>query len=471
MTTTFSFGGLDTAPVSITQRAMSAAFNQEEKERRQEAEYNIQAYYGQQEQFLQLINDDVEAVVLNLVKPIVHKRCSMLYSRPLIREFDGPAASVSLLQQIYDDNSIDALLSQADLYAELTGSSLIHPYPDEFLAGGTRLRLYDGTEFSCLGADEDPATADAIDLVRVVDRLIDPDLAGPRHLPEVERVLQHQIWTPTSVSFYEGSQLIGTQENPYGFLPFTNFMGEEVHDQYIGYPCATLVRKLNTQINTLLTHLCFMIKMQAGTPIVLSGFNSGESVVVHPGRALNIPAGAAADVLNLEPKLEETLAAIQYLESQLYMSSGVPKITVEGGDGDKTHISGSQLLVRWFPLMSLFNEKTTRYERYELQLANMILATRGMAPITALNIIWPSERILPFSPYDETLERDVKLNITSPLDEIRRRNPEMDEAEAKRELAGNRRVNEANTPEPMLPVTSNAKEVSANGASKGGDRP
>jgi hypothetical protein len=465
MTTTFSFGGLDTAPVSVTQKAFSQAFSQEEKERREEAQLNIDFYYGKQDQSLSLINDDVEPVILNLTKPVIGKRCSMLYSRPLIREFDGPEGSVALLEQIYKDNSIDALLAQADLYSELTGSSLLHPYPDEFLPGGTRLRLYDATEFSTLGSDNDPSTADAIDLVRVVDRLVDPPVPGQHPLPQIERVLQHQVWTPEAVVFYEGSTVIASDANPYGFLPFVNFKGEEVHDQYIGYPCATLVRRLNNQINTLLTHLGFTIKMQAGTPIVLSGFNSGESVVVHPGRAVNIPAGAAADVLDLQPKIEEVLGVIKHLEDRLYLSTGVPRISIEGGDGDKTHISGTQLLVRWYPLMTIFHEKATRFERYELQLANTVLAINNMPPIESINIVWPEERVLPYSPYDETLERDVKLNITSPLDEILRRHPDMTEAEAKRELAGNKRINEANAPEPVMAVTNPGKEVSANGAS------
>ncbi len=445
MTSTFGF---DAAPQAITQRAMSNAFNQEEKARRDEAQLNIDFYFGKQEQSLNLVSDDMLPVVLNLTKPVIGRRTGMLYSRPLLREFEGPAGSIAAIEQIYKDNSIDALLAQADLYSELTGSSLIHPFPDARLEGGVRLRMYDSTQFSCLGEDQDPNTADALDLIRVVDRLIDPHRAPSGRGPEIERVLQHQIWTNDSVVFYEGSQVIGSDPNPYGFLPFVNFVGEPVHDQYIGYPVATLVRKLNAHINQLLSGLGFMVTMQAATPIALSGFSSGESVVVHPGRALSLPAGASAEVLNLNPKIAETLELVKYLEDRLYLSSSVPKVTIEGGDADKTHISGAQLLVRWYPLTVIFREKAVRYQRYELELANVILATLRMPLLNDVKIDWPAEDVLPYSPDEENLERDIRLNLKSPIDELIRRDPRLSEEEAQAELLANQVVNEMNAPAP-----------------------
>ena len=131
--------------------------------------------------------------------------------------------------------------------------------------------------------------------------------------PQIEKVVLQQVWTPTTVTFYEGSNKIVEEENPLGYLPFVNFQGEEVHDQFIGFPVANIVRKLNAQINQLLTHIGYTVKMQAGTPIVFSGFKSGDSVVVHPGRALSIPEGASADVLSLSPKIQETLDLIVFV--------------------------------------------------------------------------------------------------------------------------------------------------------------
>lgn len=434
-----NLSAFDTAPVSITQKALSQNFNLEEKERREEADRNKDFYYGKQEQDIVLMNDDVEPIVLNITKPIMQKRCNMLYSRPLVREFNGPTASVTYLEKCYKENHIDALLLKVDLLAELTGSALIHPVIDDAMPNGIRLVIYDATQFSTLGADNDPSTADAISLIRIVDRLVDGPAIGTdgRAQPQVERALEQQVWTTEVVSYYDGSTLVASEVNPLGYLPFVNFKGEEVHDQYIGFPTANIVRNLNRQINQLLTHLGYTVKMQAGTPIVFSGFKSGETVVIHPGRAVNIPEGASANVLDLDPKIEETLKVIEFLEDRLYTTSSVPKISVEGGEGE----SGRELMVRWFPLLQVFQEKTVRYNRYELQLANMILAIAGKEPIEDVNIKWPEESILPLSPDDDNLERDIKLSIKSPVDEIMRRNPHMDEHEAEVEWRVNKEMN------------------------------
>ena len=102
-------------------------------------------------------------------------------------------------------------------------------------------------------------------------------------------------------------------------------------------------------------------------------------------------------------------------------------------------------MVRWFPLLKVFQEKSNRYAIYELQLANMILAINGYAPVEDLKIHWPEESILPYSPEDENLERDIRLSIKSPIDEIMRRDPHMTEIEAEAEYLLNINQNKNST--------------------------
>ncbi len=436
------FSAFDSTPISISQKALSENFNLEEKARREGADKNKNYYYGKQEEDVVLMNDDVVPVILNVTKPIIHKRTSMLYSRPLVREWEGKRASIKYLEMVYKENHIDSLLHKVDLLSELTGSCLVHPNPDASFESGLRLTLYDATQFSVVGNDGDSSTADAISLIKIVDRLVDSNAAvgeGGLARAQIEKVILQQIWTNETVQMFQGNKDIGTMPNPLGFMPFVNFQGEEIHDQYIGFPVATIIRKLNREINQLLTHVGYMTKMQAGTPIIFSGFKSGETVVVHPGRAINIPTDATANVLNLDPKIQDTLAVITYLEDRLYTTSSVPKISVEGGEGT----SGRELMIRWFPLLQVFQEKTNRFNRYELNLANTILAIAGLEPVEDLTIKWPEESLLPFSAEDDNLERDIALSIKSPVDEIMRRNPHMTEAEALMEWAKNKDQNDS----------------------------
>lgn len=427
----------DSTPLSLTQKALIESFSLEERSRREGAEINKDYYYGKQEADIILMNDDVDPVVLNVTKPVMSKRCSMLYSRPLVREYNGSASSINFLEQVYKDNSIDSLLGNVDLYSELTGSVLVHPTNDEELPSGVRLMLFDGSEFSAISNEIDPNKADAISIAKLITRLYEGGV-GLDSQPQVEKILLQQIWTNDSVTTYKGDVPQLSIPNELGFLPFVNFQGEEVHNQYVGFPMATIVRKLNNHINQLLTQMGYTIKMQAGTPIVFSGFKSGESVVIHPGRAVNIPEGATANVLDLDPKIKETLEFIQYLEDRLYTTSSVPRITVEGGEGQ----SGRELLVRWFPLLKVFQEKSNRYNKYELQLANMILNISGYDPIDSMKIYWPEESLLPFSSEEDSLERDIRLNIKSPIDEIMRRDPNKSEIDAEAEYLTNQTQNE-----------------------------
>lgn len=435
------FNAYLTTPASITQKALQASLDIEEKTRKEAAQLNKDFYYGKQEQSLSLMNEDVEPVVLNLMKPIMDKRCGILYCRPLRRQFEGPAASIAFLEQVYKDNNVDTLLQRADLLSELTGSVLIHPYQDEYVKSGYRLRIYDATQFSAVGQDGDADTADAISLVRVVDRLVDGSRLGQDGSINSERILAQQIWTADAVVFYEGNMLKGSVENPLGFLPFVNIKGEEVHDEYIGYASALNVRKLNNNINQMMTQLAFTIKMQSGTPIVLSGFASGETITVHPGRALNIPAGATANALDLNPKIMDTLNTIQYLEDRLFSTSSVPKVTIEGGNADKTHISGAAITLRWYPLLQVFQQKAVRFLRYELDLANMLCAVAGMPPIDSVSVDFPEESILPTITDTVQFEQDLKFGLTTPIDEMQRRNPLFTDAEAQIEWMTNIEIN------------------------------
>lgn len=427
----------DSVPQSITQRAMSQNFSLEERTRRDAMLKNKDFYYAQSEKHLSLLNEDQDPYILNLTKPVIHKRSTLLYKRPLVREYDGPSQSVDFIENVYKENKIDRFLLACDLASELTGTALVLPETveeEDRYPSGIKLRLFDAVDISVIPNDDDPSLPEAISVIRFLDRL--SERSTDRN-PQVERIIRQQIWTDSSVVTYDGSMLVSSETNDLGFLPFTTFRGEEVYNQYLGHSPTNIVRLLNEDVNQMLTHLAYMIKMQAGTPIALTGYQSGEGVTIHPGRAFSVPNGASADVLQLNPKILEVLETIKYLEEKVFETSNVPKVSVVGGEGE----SGRELLVRWFPLLQLFEEKTVRYKEYELDLANMILRVADLPALEDINIQWPSEEVLPLSAETETLPQDITLNIKTAIDEIMRRNPELTEEEAEAEVRANAEFN------------------------------
>jgi hypothetical protein len=67
----------------------------------------------------------------------------------------------------------------------------------------------------------------------------------------------------------------------------------------------------------------------------------------------------------------------------------------------------------------------------------MILKVLGEQPVESLKINFPDEDNLPFSPKDEYLERDIRLGLSSPSDELMRVNTDLTPEEAKAEVQEN----------------------------------
>jgi len=433
---------LDTTPNSIVVKTNSFSFGNDEKKRREGALTNKDFYYGRQEQYISLVNGDVDPISVNLTNPIISKRSSLLYTRPLVRTFDGPSASVSLLESLYEELNIDEFLHQVDLSAELTGTALVYVGINE--ENNMDLQVYDSSDFSVVS--ENNKTIDALQLISV-DDVVSTSSAGTSPNVQVARVINSQVWTENYVHHVrDGLVTSGAEKNELGYIPFVAFKAQDVVTQYLGHTPATSVRQLNQSYNQVTTNLGYMIKMQSATPIVLTGFANGEGVSIHPGTAISLPVGATAGALSLNPKIAETLEFLSYLEDKIYETSSVPKISVLGDASGST--SGVELLIKWAPIKSVFTEKTNRYQIYELNLANMILARLNMEPIDNLVVLYP-EDYLPVDPTRDTLEQDIKLGIRTPIDELLKLDMTLDEntaeAEVRANLAFNDDISGANT--------------------------
>lgn len=421
----------DSIPASLITKAQVYSFSVEEKQRREASLLNKDFYYSRQEQSLELVNSDVNPITANITNTIIKKKSSLLYGRPLVREFDGPSKSISFLENIYQETNLDYFLQKVDLASELTGTALVYVGIDE--EGKTKLYLYDASEFSVVENELDHDKIDAVSLVSIMTKL-----EGDAKNPSVKRALHTEIWTNEYITRYTDGVRYTQKRNELNYLPFVAFRGEEVYGQYLGHAPATHIRQINQYLNQQITNIGYMIKMQSATPVVLGGFQQGEGVTIHPGKAISLPAGATAEVLQLNPKIEEALENIKWMEQKAFELSSVPKVSVVGDDKAS---SGKELLIKWYPLMQIFKEKSLRYEKYELNLANMILSVNGLEPIKDLNVKFPEEAILPYSPESDELEANIRLGIATPMDKLLKDDPTLDEVEAEALVRANLEFN------------------------------
>jgi len=434
----------DTIPNSIVITTNAYSFGNDEKKRREGALTNKDFYYGRQEKYLSLVNEDMDAITVNLSNPVITKRSSLLYTRPLVREFDGPAASVKALESIYENMQIDDILHQVDLSSELTGTALVFVgVPDEESENTSpiELRVFDAADFSVV-AEDDNTSIEALQLIAIND-LVSMPSGGKNGNIQVKRVIDSEVWTDSYIhKVRDGIVQSGSEVNELGYIPFVSFKAQEVITQYLGHSPTTSVRQMNASYNQTATNLGYTIKMQAATPIVLNGFSNGESVSVHPGTAISLPVGASAGALQLNPKIGETMEFLSYLEDKIYETSSMPKISVLGNSTGST--SGVELLIKWAPIKGVFTEKSNRYQTYELNLANMILKRLGMEPIDNILVHFPDD-YMPFDQTRELLEEDIKLGIRTPIDEVLKLNPTLNEADAEAEVRANLEFNKSLT--------------------------
>lgn len=410
----------DCTPIMLNVKALTATFSDDEKKRREGAMKNKDFYYGRQEQYVNLVNEDVEPITINLVNPIVTKRSSLLYNRPIVREFVGPQESVDYLYDTYTRINIDTILHKVDLAAELTGTCLVYVGMSD---DDIYLLPYDAADFSVVSAGADNQYMDALSLVT-----LEYEQKRNGKSIDVQKVINTEIWTDNYIYYYNNGVKLTEVPNEYGFIPFVPFKAQEVNNQYLGHSPTISIRQLNQYLNQLSTHLGFMIKMQSATPVVLNGFSNGESVSVHPGTSISLPVGATAGVLSLNPKIMETMEFIKYIEEKVYQTSSIPRISIIGDQQGST--SGLELLIKWAPLVSVYKEKAIRYRQYELELANTILNIAGKELIDNINISWNEDGILPFDPSREQLEQNIKYGITTPIDEVLKINPDLSDEEA-----------------------------------------
>jgi hypothetical protein len=431
----------DTTPTSIETKASVYNMSMEEKTRRELCLKNRDFFYDRTLQYVKQVNSDVDPIVVNLTAPVVKKKISLLYNRELQREFVGPAESVSFLEQAYTDLKIDRILRNVDLAAELTGTGLVFVGIDE--DGYTYLRIFDAADFSVIQSESNQEDIEAICLTTIKIAL---EGNNPKD-PNAKRFLDTQIWTNDSIVEYKDGIRMTVQNNEFGFLPFVAFKGEEVYNQYLGHAPTTMLTMLNANINQMLTNVGYMTKMQSASPIVVTGFENGQGLVVHPGQAISLPAGATASVLSTTPKITESMDTIKYLEEKFYETSSIPKVSIVG-DSDAT--SGKQLMIKWSPLVNVFKEKSSRYEQYELNLANMILAVNDMPEITEIKVRYPEEALLPLADDMAEIEQKMALGLLTPIDVMLNENPTLSEAEAEATVRANIVFNESIKPEPVV---------------------
>lgn len=75
-------------------------------------------------------------------------------------------------------------------------------------------------------------------------------------------------------------------------------------------------------------------------------------------------------------------------------------------------------------------------------MANMLCAVAGLPPIESIHIEYPEEAVIPASSDVQELEQDLRLGLTTPVDEIQKNNPLYTDVQATEKWEHNMQINE-----------------------------
>jgi len=275
----------------------------------------------------------------------------------------------------------------------------------------------------------------------------------------IKVVAFEQVWDKRGWKEYEDGVPVAGQEgeHDYGVLPFVFFFGDQRSKAYFMNPPIYDVVEQNYNINTVLSDLRYVCQYQSFGQMVLTvkEFDKqgnplnpkGEMINTSQlkagvGRVLCAPPGGDVKFINPDAAIEGLMKVVDFLINNLYTTSHVPKVTLAPSE---TTASGISLIVQWYPLVGFLNKKRSSFRVSEEELVEMSLL------VYLLNH-GKKDALKDYSftvNYDEgsapkSAEEQIKIDkfelelaVTSPVEIMMRKDPDLTEDEALEKLKKN----------------------------------
>ena len=108
-----------------------------------------------------------------------------------------------------------------------------------------------------------------------------------------------ELWTDTTFDLYLDNDLIESQPNPYGFIPFLIFPNLRDPKHFWGVSDIPILMQPQRELNRALSQLSRILELSGNPIAVLENIASAEDIKVQPGALWTIPEDAKAYLLDL----------------------------------------------------------------------------------------------------------------------------------------------------------------------------
>jgi hypothetical protein len=183
-----------------------------------------------------------------------------------------------------------------------------------------------------------------------------------------------ELWTEDAMQAFINDELVESQENPLGMIPFVHISNTKVPSSPWGLSDIQDITDLNRQYNETAALISDIVNYYASPTTIILGAKA-NNLERGPKKVWAIP-NDKAKIMNLElgAQLEGPLAWLQMLKDKMHEIVGIP-VNALGQPQEISNTSGVALSLQFLPLMQKFHQKITQYQAGFGQLNELIIRT------------------------------------------------------------------------------------------------
>lgn len=421
---------------TIVKRAWHESVLAENTRRKAESVKKLDFYNDEQAQYIvdqiqrtysgKQAQENIVPVSVNVMKKII-RALAMVYIQDASRALvNGTQADAAILARIEDEAALPTRMKLANRYSKLCGTILLRP-----VWRNNRMDL-------------DVLTPDVLDVV-TGDTCEDLKAVVVTHAPATGRrdEVERTVWTAETVERlnYRGIT-ISSEPNPYGCLPFVPVFSTAPTSEFWQAGASDLVL-VQEAINARLSDLFYTLRFQSfgvgyvkGAKVKTARHDALES---GPGSVFLLPEGADLGFAAPNAPIEQSLAAIEFLIKQAAVTNGLSAASVSTEPSEE---SGISKIVSNSELLELRRDDVALFARYEDQLFQLFRTVWNthnpddpMSESAVLRVDFhePTPTTTPLERLKEQ-QSLLEMGLTSPVDILIERNPDLSRDAAKAKL-------------------------------------
>lgn len=364
------------------------------------------------------------------VQEVIDVLCEHQYGSGPARQVEDAAAN-DLLQQVYEQTHVDAVLHQAEVLSTLNDVAAIEVKATNDPDAPIELHLWGSDEFAVFVDPERPNEAKA---VVVIDR-VNQQTRYRLWTAEIVATYMTKPWTTDVTSGARVAYWQGTEPNTYGVLPFAFVHYREPVRRFWTPGLGTFLRKVESALNRQLSNIDELAWKYSCPVGVFTNVAPDFNPEIGRGRFMRLYStpnleggGYGAGQTPTASYLQAQLAIDQlWLDVKNYIDQALEAAHVPGSAVrmDQSGVqSGIALLVEQAPLILRAKARRPMFVRVETRLAKVILQVYGghydkpaftaAAKTLRLLLSWPEPQVpIPGPERDNSDQWELSMGILS----------------------------------------------------------